>query len=148
MRTRVRRRCHRRCLTGASILSAFLVLGLTALLPGGGGEGSAITYAGLTLAAMSSEAVCMAIGQILSVDAARTERAEGERVGRGGRHRHQSLERGRDDFRRRCRDKVMMMMPTTNDAAASASIASFATAWSTTPPSSMPPPTAGTTTTI
>ena len=34
----------------------------------------------LTLAATSSEAVCMAIGQILSTDAAGTERAEGERV--------------------------------------------------------------------
>ena len=70
-------------LTGASILSAFLGLGLTVLLPGGG-EGSTIAYAALTLAATSSEAVCMAIGLIwlsaLAGDAARTECAKGERV--------------------------------------------------------------------
>jgi hypothetical protein len=39
-----------------------------------------IACAALTLTATNSEAVCMAIGQILSVDSARTERAEGERV--------------------------------------------------------------------
>ena len=50
-------------LTGASILLAFIGLGLTTLLPGWGGEGSAITYVVLTLTAMSSEAVCMVIGQ-------------------------------------------------------------------------------------
>jgi len=37
-----------------------------------------IAYAALTHAAMSSKAVCMAIGQILSADAAWTDRAEGE----------------------------------------------------------------------
>ncbi len=49
-----------------------------------GGGGSAIAYVVLTLAATSSEAVCMAIGQIwslaLAADAVRTERAEGEMV--------------------------------------------------------------------
>ena len=48
------------------------------------GEGSAIAYAALTLTSTSSEAVCMAIGQIwssaLAVDAARTERVKGKRV--------------------------------------------------------------------
>ena len=43
-----------------------------------------IAYAVLTLAATSSEAVCMAIGQIwssvLAADVVRTERAEGEMV--------------------------------------------------------------------
>ena len=63
MQTRVRRRCRCHRLTGASILLAFLGLGLTALLPGGGGEGSAIAYMALTLPATLSEAVCMAIGQ-------------------------------------------------------------------------------------
>ena len=53
---------------------------LTVLLPGGEGEGPLINYAALTLAATSSEAVCMAFGQILSPDVARMERAKGERV--------------------------------------------------------------------
>ena len=44
------------------------------------GEGGKDPYAALTLAATSSEAVCMVFGQILSADAAWTERAEGERV--------------------------------------------------------------------
>ena len=39
-----------------------------------------IAYAVLTLVVTLSEAVCMAIGQILSADAAQTERAEGKRV--------------------------------------------------------------------
>jgi hypothetical protein len=73
-------RCHRRTPHRHEHPIGILGLGLTALLLGGGGEGSAIAYAALTLATTSSEAVCMAIGQILSADAAWTERAEGERV--------------------------------------------------------------------
>ena len=66
-------------LTSAGILSAFLGLGLTALLPGWGREGSVIAYAALTLVATSSGAVCMGIGQIWS-SALAADAAEDERV--------------------------------------------------------------------
>ena len=66
-----------RLLTSASILSAFLGLGLTT--SGWGEEGSVITYAVLTLAATSSEVVCMAIGQIWSSSLA-GDAVEGKRV--------------------------------------------------------------------
>ena len=64
----VRRQCRCCCLTGASILSAFLGLGLTVLLLGVGVGVSTIAFVVLTLAGMLSKAVCMVNGQILYSD--------------------------------------------------------------------------------